>query len=93
MLTKIDGKTVKSMEDVIRVVDSKEPGDEVTLTLMRGKDERTVKVTLGSRPANAGSGFQQPDPQTPQSPESAAAARALRLSDARAGQDLWTDPP
>ena len=68
VLTKIDGKAVKSMEDVIRVVDSKEPGDEVTVTLMRGKDQRTVKATLGSRPANAGSGLQQPGPQTPQSP-------------------------
>ena len=37
VLTKIDGKQVKSMEDVIRVVDSKEPGDQVTLTLLRGK--------------------------------------------------------
>ena len=38
VLTKIDGKPVKSMEDVIRVVDSKEPGDQVTLRLLRGKD-------------------------------------------------------
>ena len=64
VLTKIDGKPVKSMEDVIRVVDSKEPGDQVTLTLLRGKEERTEKVTLGSRPGNASSGFGSP--QTPQ---------------------------
>ena len=31
VLTKVDGKQVKSMEDVIRAVDSKEPGDQVTL--------------------------------------------------------------
>jgi len=64
VLSKVDGKQVKSMEDVIRVVDSKEPGDQVTLSLLRGKDERTVKATLGSRPANASSGFESP--QTPQ---------------------------
>ncbi len=68
VLAKIDGKQVRSMEDVIRAVDSKEPGDQVTLTLARGKQQRTVKVTLGSRPSNANSSFEQPGPQTPQSP-------------------------
>ena len=53
VITKIDGKPVRSMDDVIRVVDSKKPGDEVTLKLLRGKDERTVKVTLGDRPASS----------------------------------------
>jgi S1-C subfamily serine protease len=66
VLTKIDGKQVRSMEDVIRVVDSKDPGDQVTLSLVRGKDERTAKVTLGTRPANAGSSFEPRSPQTPQ---------------------------
>jgi S1-C subfamily serine protease len=65
VLTKFDGKPVKSMEDVIRAVDSKEPGDQVTLTLLRGKEQRTEQVTLGTRPANASSGFE--NPQTPQS--------------------------
>ena len=64
VLAKVDGKQVKSMEDVIRVVDSKEPGDQVTLTLLRGKQQRTENVTLGSRPANASSGFGSPP--TPQ---------------------------
>ena len=68
VLTKIDGKQVKSMEDVIRVVDSKEPGDQVTLTLLRGKQQRKENVTIGSRPANASSGFSQPGPQTPNAP-------------------------
>jgi S1-C subfamily serine protease len=66
VLTKVDGKQIKSMEDVIRAVDSKEPGDQLTLTLLRGKEQRTVKVSLGSRPANASSGFESP--QTPQAP-------------------------
>ena len=35
MITKIDGDNVKSMEDVIKVVDSKKPGDEVTVTVLR----------------------------------------------------------
>jgi S1-C subfamily serine protease len=64
VVTAIDGKPVRSMEDVIRIVDSKEPGDQATLTLLRGKDERKAKVTLGNRPANAGSSFQPQSPQT-----------------------------
>ncbi len=60
VITKIGGKQVKSMEDVIRVVDSKEPGDPVTVSLLRGKDERSAKVTLGTRPASADRGGQTP---------------------------------
>jgi S1-C subfamily serine protease len=66
VITKIDGKQVKSMEDVIRVVDSKKPGDEVTVTLLRGKQERTAKVTLGNRPTDTSTLQQQQSPQTPQ---------------------------
>ena len=52
VLVGIEGKKVKSMDDVISVVDSKKPGDKVTLELLRGKDRRTATVTLGNRPAN-----------------------------------------
>ena len=45
------------MEDVIRVVDSKEPGDQVTLTLMRGKDERTVEGDARQPSRQRSSGF------------------------------------
>ena len=65
VITKIDGKTVKSMENVIGVVDSKKPGDQVTVTLLRGKQERTAKVKLGNRPTDTSS-LQQQSPQTPQ---------------------------
>jgi S1-C subfamily serine protease len=52
VLTGIDGKSVKSMDDVIAIIDSKKPGDQVTLQLLRGKTQRTATVTLGNRPAN-----------------------------------------
>ena len=65
VITKIDGKAVRSMEDVIKIVDSKKPGDEVTITLMRGKQERTAKVKLGNRPADT-SALQEQSPQAPQ---------------------------
>ena len=64
VLSKIDGKTVRGMDDVIKVVDSHDPGDQVTLELVRGKDKRTAKVTLGNRPASADSALQPQSPQT-----------------------------
>ena len=66
VLVAIDGKKVESMDDVIGVVSSKKPGDEVTLELRRGEQKRSVKVKLGDRPASAGSSFQdQGGQQTP----------------------------
>jgi S1-C subfamily serine protease len=63
VLVAIDGKKVKSMDDVIGVVTSKKPGDEVTLELRRGEQKRSVKVKLGDRPASADSSLQ--NQQTP----------------------------
>jgi S1-C subfamily serine protease len=53
VVTAIDGTDVAGMEDVIGVVNEKQPGDEVRLSLADGDEERTVTVTLGDRPANA----------------------------------------
>ncbi len=66
VLTGINGKSVKSMDDVVAVVDSKKPGDKVTLDLLRGKAKRTATVTLGNRPQNAQG--QQPQQQLPTIP-------------------------
>ncbi|HEX2468032.1 MAG TPA: trypsin-like peptidase domain-containing protein [Solirubrobacterales bacterium] len=53
VIVAVDGDAVQEMADVIAAVDSKQPGDELELTLLRGGDERTVTVTLGDRPAAA----------------------------------------
>ncbi len=53
VITGIDGKTVTGMDDVISVVNQKQPGDEVELALANGDQRRTVTVTLANRPANA----------------------------------------
>ena len=65
VLIGIDGKPVDSMDDVIAIVDSKKPGDEVTVELQRGDKKRTVKVKLGNRPASADSALQNQGGQTP----------------------------
>jgi S1-C subfamily serine protease len=55
----IDGKGVKSMDDVIGAIDAKKPGDKVNLKLLRGSKQRAATVTLGNRPQNADQSFQQ----------------------------------
>jgi len=37
---------------VIGYIDTKKPGNEVTLKLLRGSKSRSVKVKLGNRPAS-----------------------------------------
>ena len=53
VIVAVDGDEVHGMDDVIAVVNRKQPGDEVELTLLRKGEERTVTVELGDRPANA----------------------------------------
>jgi putative serine protease PepD len=62
VIVEIDGKTVKSMNDVIGVVESKKPGDQVNLKLLRGSKQRTATAELGNRPQNADQSFQQQNP-------------------------------
>ncbi len=53
VITAIDGNAVAGMDDVISVVNQKQPGDKVELSLADGSQNRTVTVTLGNRPATA----------------------------------------
>ncbi|MGH2602953.1 MAG: S1C family serine protease, partial [Dehalococcoidia bacterium] len=54
IIVEAQGEPVRGMDDVIAAVEAGEPGDELELTLLRGDDRRTVKVTLGNRPARPG---------------------------------------
>jgi len=45
------GRKITSSEDLSLAVDTKKPGDTVTVTLIRGGKSRTVTVTLASRPS------------------------------------------
>jgi S1-C subfamily serine protease len=50
IITEIDGKKIVEMSEVIEVVNSKKPGDELELTVVRGDQTKTATVTLGERP-------------------------------------------
>jgi S1-C subfamily serine protease len=53
VITKIEGRTVQSMDDVVGVINDKKQGDSVTLEVQRDKKRRTVTVTLAQRPSAA----------------------------------------
>jgi S1-C subfamily serine protease len=50
LIVAVDGEPVDDMGAVIEAIQSKQPGDDIELTLVRGDDERTVTVELVSRP-------------------------------------------
>jgi S1-C subfamily serine protease len=52
IITKIDGKAVTGMDDLISVVNEHKPGDEITLTVLSKGQQKDVTVKLGDRPSN-----------------------------------------
>ena len=53
IITEVDGKKVTSMDEMIEIIQESEPGDVLTLTLMRDDQEKTAKVTLGEQPESS----------------------------------------
>jgi S1-C subfamily serine protease len=54
VVTEVGGGSISSPDDVIEVVNSSEPGDELTLTVATpGEEPRRVEVTVGVRPHDA----------------------------------------
>ncbi|HEX2040185.1 MAG TPA: trypsin-like peptidase domain-containing protein [Acidimicrobiales bacterium] len=49
VITRFDGKAIETADALVEAVRAKKPGDRVSLTFVRGEQERTVQVTLGSR--------------------------------------------
>jgi len=52
VITKINGARARSMEGLLSLLNHFEPGDDVELTIMRGDQEKTLKMTLGERPGH-----------------------------------------
>lgn len=49
VIVAIDGTDVEGAADVVRIIQSKRPGDEVQVTIERDGEQRTVKARVGSR--------------------------------------------
>ena len=54
IITAVDGNEVSGMDEVISAINSKQPGDELQLTILRGEDQSEITATLTERPAGAG---------------------------------------
>ena len=55
VIVAIDGKSVRSADDVVREISERLPGQAVAVTIVRDGDRKLVRVRLGSRPAAPGS--------------------------------------
>jgi S1-C subfamily serine protease len=53
IITRIDGRRITSMDQIISIVNSASPGDTLDVTVRRGGDTRTFTVTLADRPGSA----------------------------------------
>jgi serine protease Do len=56
VITKVDGKEVPDVTDFLRNIGARKPGQQVSLGVRRGKEELTLKATLGKRPAEEAAG-------------------------------------
>jgi S1-C subfamily serine protease len=56
VILQVDGHDVVSPDDLAETISTHQPGDVVTLTILRDNERREVKVTLGKRPDSPPSG-------------------------------------
>jgi S1-C subfamily serine protease len=54
IITRVDDREVKLDDDLGRILEGYDPGDEVKLEVYRDDERRTVTVKLGTRPASTG---------------------------------------
>jgi S1-C subfamily serine protease len=52
IITEINGTKIGGMDDLVNIVNSAKPGEDVELTVLRGGDTKHLTVTLGDRPSS-----------------------------------------
>ncbi|ASJ01651.1 site-2 protease family protein [Thermococcus gorgonarius] len=53
----INGQTVTTMDDFIRIMNSTKPGEIITLTVLRDGEQKTFQIELGKHPDDPEKGF------------------------------------
>jgi S1-C subfamily serine protease len=53
IITEVDGRKLEDMEEMIEITSESDPGDKLELTVVRGDEEKTVEVTLGTQPESS----------------------------------------
>ena len=56
VVTKVDGQSISSPDDVAAAISDDKPGDKVQVQVQRNGSDRTVDVTLGQRPEQVPTG-------------------------------------
>jgi S1-C subfamily serine protease len=56
IITEVDGKKLKSMEQLVEIIQEHQPGEELELKIIRDGNEKTAHVTLGNQPAENNGG-------------------------------------
>ena len=51
IITEVDGEKLKSMDELVEIIQGHKPGDELQLTILRDGKEKTADVTLGTQPS------------------------------------------
>jgi S1-C subfamily serine protease len=51
MIVAIDGKAIKTMDELVENVEARAVGETIEMTLLRDDKRRTVKVYLSERPS------------------------------------------
>jgi len=52
VILKADGETIDDYSELLSIIASHQPGDQVNFTILRNREERHVTATLGPRPSN-----------------------------------------
>lgn len=50
IITTFDGKKIQQVEDLLAALRKRQPGQQVKILIQRGKESRTLTITLGDRP-------------------------------------------
>jgi S1-C subfamily serine protease len=50
IVTEANGKKIATMEELVEIIQDSKPGDTLELTILRGGNEKTADVTLGTQP-------------------------------------------
>jgi serine protease DegQ len=50
VIVSLDGKAIRTQEDLIELLNTRRPGEEVTVGIVRGGDRRQLQATLAERP-------------------------------------------
>jgi S1-C subfamily serine protease len=61
LIVEVDGKPVRTPDDVPAAIADLKPGDEIEVAYYRGDDRRTATVELGKRPTSTSGTEEQPD--------------------------------